>query len=62
MTPAQLRRELSRLGLTQVGLAELLGVDPTTVRRWLMPPGRKSALRIPAWLPLALRGIEQAPR
>jgi DNA-binding transcriptional regulator YiaG len=35
MTPRQLKLALTRLDLTQVGLARLLKVDPRTVRRWI---------------------------
>ena len=34
MTPDELRAQLDRLGLTQVGAARLLDVDERTVRRW----------------------------
>lgn len=34
MTANQFRAILSRLDLTQVGAARLLGVNDTTVRRW----------------------------
>ncbi len=35
MTPAALRAQLGRLGLTQTAAARLLGVDPRTMRRWI---------------------------
>lgn len=35
MTPDQLRAELERLGLSQVGAANALGIDPRTMRRYL---------------------------
>jgi hypothetical protein len=34
MTPAQYRDALSRLDLTQVAAARLLGIDDRTSRRW----------------------------
>jgi len=34
MTPDQYRAAIGRLGLSQVGAAKLLGVDPRTSRRW----------------------------
>jgi DNA-binding transcriptional regulator YiaG len=34
MTPDAFRAELARLGLSQVGAARFLEVDPRTVRRW----------------------------
>lgn len=34
MTPEDLRTELSRLGLSQVGAAKALRVNEKTVRRW----------------------------
>ncbi len=35
MTPKQFRAALKRLGLTQVGAARRLGVNPRTVRFWV---------------------------
>ncbi len=35
MTPAQLRRSLKRLALSQMELARRLKVDPRTVRHWV---------------------------
>jgi DNA-binding transcriptional regulator YdaS (Cro superfamily) len=32
----EFQRTLSRLGLSQVRAAHLLGVDPRTVRRWIL--------------------------
>ena len=34
MTPAQYRDALSRLGLTQMAAARLLGINDRTSRRW----------------------------
>ncbi len=56
MTPDQLRAALDRLGLTQVGAARLLGIDPRTMRRYCA-----GDLDIPKWLPLALKGIKARP-
>jgi len=54
MTPQQLRDLLERLGITQVGFAELLGLDGSTVRRWVMKGGTGQELggtaAILAWL------------
>jgi DNA-binding transcriptional regulator YiaG len=35
MTPDELRRAISDLGMTQVAFARRIGVAPQTVRRWL---------------------------
>lgn len=35
MTPEQLKTKLSELGLSQVGLARLIGVSDRQVRRWV---------------------------
>jgi DNA-binding transcriptional regulator YiaG len=35
MTPAELRRAIADLGMTQVGFARAARVNPATVRRWL---------------------------
>jgi DNA-binding transcriptional regulator YiaG len=34
MTGPAFRHALDQLGLTQIGLGRVLGVDPRTVRRW----------------------------
>lgn len=39
MTAKQLRGVLDRLGLSQAGLARLLGSDERTARRWVAPAG-----------------------
>jgi DNA-binding transcriptional regulator YiaG len=36
MTPTQLKHIRKRLGLTQTGLGDLLGVDRNTITRWEM--------------------------
>ncbi len=36
MTANQFRAALSRLDLSQVGAAKLLGADPRTARRWAL--------------------------
>lgn len=35
MTPDEFCREMDRLGLTQLGAAELMGVNDRTIRRWM---------------------------
>jgi DNA-binding transcriptional regulator YiaG len=52
-TRDELKEWRRRLGLTQVGLARLLGVSRNAVARWEW--GRHP---IPPWLHLALAGIE----
>lgn len=52
MTPDQLRAELARLDLSQVGLARHLEIDPRTIRRYCA-----GDLDIPGWMPLALKGL-----
>lgn len=39
MSPAELRRALDDLGLSQMDLARFLGVYGQTVRRWVAPGG-----------------------
>jgi transcriptional regulator with XRE-family HTH domain len=55
LTSEEIRRILGHLGLTQAEAAQLLGVTPRTVRRWLegdeLPGPAEQALR--AWLRLA---------
>ncbi len=36
MTPQQLRSAIHRLGISQVELSRRLGVNPRTVRRWVL--------------------------
>jgi DNA-binding transcriptional regulator YiaG len=53
MTAPQLRAALKRLGLTQVELARRLGVDPRTVRKWVLrerPMSEPAARLIRTWL------------
>lgn len=53
MTPAQLRSAREKLGLTQAGLAEKLGVNRTTVARW-----ETGVLEIPQMAALAVRHLQ----
>jgi hypothetical protein len=51
MTSTQYQAALDGLGLSQVGAARLLGVDPRTSRRWALgeatvPPAVALALRL----------------
>ncbi len=55
MAPYQLRRTRKTLSLTQGQLAEALGVTYVSVGRW-----ERGEVAIPAWLPLALRGLTGA--
>jgi len=63
MTEKELRLVLSRLQLTQVEAAQLLGVAPRTVRRWLegedIPGPAEQALR--AWIRLHERNLPWRP-
>jgi hypothetical protein len=52
MTARQLKDALRRLGVTQVGLAHALAVDPRTVRRWTadeLPVPRTVELVLACW-------------
>ena len=53
MTPDEIRAARKRLGLSQIALATLLGLDNGTLSRW-----ERGAQAAPAWLPFALRGVE----
>jgi DNA-binding transcriptional regulator YiaG len=51
MTPDEFRQALERLGLTQVGLSRLIGVEQRTARRWAsgatpIPPSIAAMLRL----------------
>lgn len=45
--PAAINKELDRLELTQVGAAELLRINPRTMRRYLQEPGTRGSLTMP---------------
>jgi hypothetical protein len=63
MTPAELHTHLTHLDLSQTEAAQLLGVDPRTLRRWLegedVPGPAEQALR--AWLRLHERNLVWRP-
>lgn len=52
MTPDQLKAWRAQAGLSQPGLAALLGVDPMTISRW-----ERSQREIPPFLHLALEAL-----
>jgi DNA-binding transcriptional regulator YiaG len=54
MTPAELKQWRKQAGLSQAGLAALLGVVTMTVSRWEL--GRRE---IPSFLHLALEALER---
>jgi transcriptional regulator with XRE-family HTH domain len=54
MTPTDLQAWRQQAGLSQVGLAALLGVDVMTISRW-----ERGERAIPPFLHLALDGIAQ---
>lgn len=56
MTPTELRAWRKQAGLSQAGLASLLGVDVMTVSRW-----ERGEREIPPFLHLALRALESVP-
>jgi len=59
MTPAELRAAIADLGMAQVGFARIAGVNPATVRQWLV-----GSRRIPGPIPApiaALRAGDQNP-
>ena len=43
MTPAELKAARVALGYTQAAFADLLGIDPSALRRWEMEPHLKSS-------------------
>lgn len=53
MTPAALREWLARLGLSQQAAARAVGLNPRTMRRYLAGESP-----VPAWMELALKGLE----
>jgi transcriptional regulator with XRE-family HTH domain len=55
MQPEQLKEWRARLGLTQVEAAGALRVSAGALTKW--EQGRR---RVPAWLEVAMRGVEHA--
>jgi transcriptional regulator with XRE-family HTH domain len=55
MTGKELKRKRAALGLTQVQLAEILGVQPNTVARW-----ENGVLVIPKMVSLAIATVERS--
>ena len=43
MTSDEFKAARQRLGLTQAELGRIIDTDPSTIRRWEMPPGRSTA-------------------
>lgn len=43
MTPAEFKQARRNLGLSQSQLGRILATDPSTIRRWEMPPERNTA-------------------
>ena len=54
MTGNELKLWRKRWGITQVGLAKMLGTYQVTIARW-----ETGARKIPLLLPLALEGLEK---
>jgi transcriptional regulator with XRE-family HTH domain len=57
MNAAELRALLARLEMSQLALARLLGVDPRTVRRWVLDEAN-----IPEPIARLLGALEAVPR
>ena len=62
MTPAELRTTLDKLGLTQAGLARILGITPQAVSRWVQEPGAPSHAPIPTWAVRVLQWMQEPGR
>jgi len=70
MTPVELRDHIQGFGLTQIELAQLLGANPRTVRRWLEEDGSAGGPGIPgavattvrAWWCLQQAGLSWRPQ
>jgi transcriptional regulator with XRE-family HTH domain len=54
ITGAKVREQRLALGLTQQGLADILGVSRNTVARW-----EREEMAIPSFLHLALKTVER---
>lgn len=57
-TPANIRAQLGRLGLTQQQGAELLRINPRTMRRYLQEPGTPGSVPMPFPTFVLLRMVE----
>lgn len=53
MKKTELKKRRERLGLTQAGLAEILGITSNTVSRY-----ESDKLDIPKWMDLVLEALE----
>lgn len=58
---AVVQAALDATGLSQVALAELLGTDPSTVRRWLSDPETDSHRPMPGPARWACRALAVSP-
>jgi hypothetical protein len=56
VTPQELKSTIIKLGMSQVATAKAVGIDPSTMRRYI-----SGALVIPLWLPLALNSLRKPP-
>ena len=61
MTPTEFRSSLARLGLTQSGVARMIGVGDRTVRGWAEPPDSPGNRTIPETAIRLLDLIEHVP-
>lgn len=57
MTPAEAREQLARLRISQNGFAKIIGVNPSTFRRWIDP---NSGFPMPRAAQLLLRLLTPA--
>jgi len=61
VTPDQFRDCLAALDWSQRGLAQRLGVQPTTVRRWAAGTGRIPE-EVARWLERVAQPLQREPR
>jgi len=59
MTPVELREHIQGFGLTQTELAQLLGANPRTVRRWLEEDGAGEGAGVPGAVAATLRAWQR---
>lgn len=57
MTPAEIKAARKALGLTGRALAEALGINQRTLRRYEQPDGQPTASRAPKCVAIAIRGL-----
>lgn len=62
MTPYKFKKLRKSFGLTQRQMAKVLGVDPSTLRKWEMPVNRATSRSVNPTAARAMEWFEQGLR